>query len=84
MNALHACPMNSLRHALGTQGFTSLPFLYHTRSPLVFDLSLAVDPGSLAGLASGQGWRILQVYGSPNGNDTALTGNGTITQVSHL
>ena len=46
-------------------------------SPLVFDLSLAVDPGSLGE----QGWKVLHVYGSPNPNDTALNAAGTITQV---
>ncbi len=47
-------------------------------TPLVFDLSLKVDPSSLAGEG---GWKILHVYGSPNPNDTALTGNGTIMNV---
>ncbi|EFN50705.1 hypothetical protein CHLNCDRAFT_28788, partial [Chlorella variabilis] len=46
-------------------------------TPLVFDLSLAVDPGSLGE----QGWKVLHVYGSPNPNDTALNAAGTITQV---
>jgi Ca-activated chloride channel family protein len=47
------------------------------RSPLVFDLNLAVDPGSLGP----DGWKVLHVYGSPNPNDTALNSNGTVTQV---
>ena len=42
-------------------------------TPLVFDLELKVDPASTAA-----GWRMLAVYGSPNPNDTALAGNGTI------
>ena len=48
-------------------------------SPLVFDLQLRVDPGSLA-----SGWRMLAVYGSPNPNDTVLGGNGTIMRVDTL
>ena len=48
--------------------------------PLVFDLALQVDPSSLAADGS-QGWRILHVYGSPNPNDTALSGDGTIMRV---
>ncbi|GAB4821980.1 hypothetical protein N2152v2_009026 [Parachlorella kessleri] len=48
-------------------------------TPLVFDLSLQVDPSSLAGA---EGWKILHVYGSPNPDQDALTGNGTIMNVS--
>ena len=48
-------------------------------TPLVFDLSLQVDPTSLAGV---EGWKILHVYGSPNPDQDALTGNGTIMNVS--
>jgi len=48
-------------------------------SPLVFDLTLAVDNSSLA--ADGGGWRILHVYGSPNPNLTVLSADGTIMQV---
>ena len=47
--------------------------------PLVFDLTLAVDNSSLAG--GDNGWRVLHVYGSPNPNDTALSGGGTIMKV---
>jgi Ca-activated chloride channel family protein len=43
----------------------------------VFDLSLAVDPGSLVA----QGWRVLHVYGSPDPNTTALSSNGSIIKV---
>ncbi|KAL4859210.1 Sister chromatid cohesion protein PDS5 B-B [Chlorella vulgaris] len=49
-------------------------------TPLVFDLNLAVDPGSLGP----DGWKVLHVYGSPNPNDTALNSNGTVTQVNTL
>lgn len=48
-------------------------------TPLVFDLSLSVDPASTAA-----GWRMLAAYGSPNPNDTALGGNGTIMRVNTL
>eukprot|EP00887_Chlorella_sp_A99_P004125 scaffold23.g4125.t1 len=59
-------------------------------TPLVFDLELKailgkkesmgrVDSASLAG-----GWRLLAAYGSPNPNDTALGGNGTIMRVNTL
>ena len=54
------------------------PSLLLLRSPLVFDLALQVDAASLAG---GDGWRILHVYGSPNPNDTALSGDGTVMRV---
>lgn len=62
-------------------------------TPLVFDLELKIDNASLAGGGgasggggggSGEGWRILHVYGSPNPEDTelaALAGNGTIMRV---
>jgi hypothetical protein len=48
--------------------------------PLVFDLTLEVDNSSLAGNGD-SGWRVLHVYGSPNPNDTALSGGGTIMKV---
>ena len=47
-------------------------------TPLVFDLKLAIQ--SSGGLASNEGWRILQVYGSPN-NDSTLNSDGTIMTV---
>lgn len=53
-------------------------------NPLVFDLTLAVDPVSLRGAegsAAGSGWRILSVYGSPNPSDTALSSDGRIMRV---
>ena len=48
--------------------------------PLVFDLTLAVDNSSLAGNGDSS-WRVLHVYGSPNPNNTALSGGGTIMKV---
>ncbi|KAL4458691.1 hypothetical protein ABPG75_013556 [Micractinium tetrahymenae] len=52
-------------------------------TPLVFDLALSVDPGSLAA-DGGDGWRILHVYGSPNPNDTALSSDGTVMRIDTL
>ncbi|KAL4458688.1 hypothetical protein ABPG75_013553 [Micractinium tetrahymenae] len=52
-------------------------------TPLVFDLALSVDPGSLAA-DGGNGWRILHVYGSPNPNDTALSSDGTVMRIDTL
>ena len=49
--------------------------------PLVFDLTLEVDNSSLAGNGD-SGWRVLHVYGSPNPNDTSLSGGGTIMKLS--
>eukprot|EP00887_Chlorella_sp_A99_P006595 scaffold3.g6595.t1 len=48
-------------------------------TPLVFDLELKIDPASTAG-----GWKILAVWGSPNDNDTALAGNGTLMRINTL
>ena len=50
-------------------------------SPLVFDLSLAVDSASLATGGDTGGWKILHVYGSPMPNDTALSSDGTVMKV---
>ena len=50
--------------------------------PLVFDLTLAVDNSSLAG--GDNGWRVLHLYGSPNPNDTALSGGGIIIKVGQV
>lgn len=47
-------------------------------TPLVFDLTLEIQ--SPLGLASEDGWRILQAYGSPN-NDSTLTPDGKILSV---
>ncbi|KAL4420138.1 hypothetical protein ABPG77_010354 [Micractinium sp. CCAP 211/92] len=52
-------------------------------TPLVFDLTLSVDPGSLVA-DGGDGWRILHVYGSPNPNDTALSSDGTVMRIDTL
>jgi Ca-activated chloride channel family protein len=49
----------------------------------VFDLTLAVDNSSLAGNGD-NGWQVLHVYGSPNPNDTALSGGGTIIKVGEV
>jgi Ca-activated chloride channel family protein len=48
----------------------------------VFDLTLAVDNSSLAG--GDNGWRVLHLYGSPNPNDTALSGGGIIIKVGQV
>ncbi|GAB4821981.1 hypothetical protein N2152v2_009027 [Parachlorella kessleri] len=50
-------------------------------NPLVFDLSLQLDPASLSG--SG-GWKVLHVYGSPNDNDTSLSTSGKLIQINTL
>ncbi|KAL6768382.1 CGL127B [Auxenochlorella protothecoides x Auxenochlorella symbiontica] len=50
-------------------------------TPLVFDLTLEIQ--SPLGLASEDGWRILQAYGSPN-NDSTLTPDGKILSVKTL
>lgn len=47
-------------------------------TPLVFDLTLEIQ--SPLGLASENGWRILQAYGSPN-NDSTLSPDGKILSV---
>lgn len=60
----------------------------YTVTPLVFNLTLSVDPSSVASNETNQqGWRILAVYGSPNPNSTAyaaVNGNGTVTEVNTL
>ncbi|PSC74536.1 Cell surface [Micractinium conductrix] len=53
-------------------------------TPLVFDLSLAVDSASLATGGDTGGWKILHVYGSPMPNDTALSSDGTVMKIQTL
>lgn len=62
-------------------------------NPLVFDLELSVDPNSLVptnnGTSDSSSWQILQIYGTPNPNDTAYAalgqaGNTTISSITTL
>ena len=46
-------------------------------SPLVYDLTLRLDPASQAA-----GWKILHAYGTPNPQDTAVSQDGTVMKVS--
>ncbi|GAB4813065.1 hypothetical protein N2152v2_000111 [Parachlorella kessleri] len=48
-------------------------------SPLVYDLTLKLDPASQAA-----GWKILHAYGTPNPQDTALSQDGTVMKVHTL